>query len=314
MPLISPEQWRHFDEEGWIVLPPQQVWGSDASAFHALQERIDQIQLGKADVPYEKMMMQLDSTTGKYEDAGVQTLGFKGATLRYRKIQNLEHCPCIREYLRKPIFREACERTYGKDVPISSFRTMFFSKPARVSADVAGGTALPWHQDRWKVLDRDPLLNVYLALDDATTASGCMRIVPRSHKLGILNPAHHSAFLTSEQADHFCGEGKGAVDSPLKAGEVALMHNWLVHCSGVNVSASPRRALSVSYMDANTRLQRTDFEQFVGGDLASSGYPEGGADFPLIFGANEEALMQTAQPQSLEETRNAQALEQAPRG
>ena len=33
--------------------------------------------MGIADVPYDKMMMQLDSDTGKYQDAGEQTLGFK---------------------------------------------------------------------------------------------------------------------------------------------------------------------------------------------------------------------------------------------
>ena len=32
--------------------------------------------LGKADVPYEKMMMQLDSATGKYEDSGLASFPF----------------------------------------------------------------------------------------------------------------------------------------------------------------------------------------------------------------------------------------------
>ena len=40
-------------------------------------------------------------------------MGWKGKTLAYRKIQNLEHDPLIMEYLRKPIFKEACEKVYG---------------------------------------------------------------------------------------------------------------------------------------------------------------------------------------------------------
>ena len=39
----------------------------------------------------------------------------------------------------------------------------------------------------------------------------------------------------------------------LEAGEVALLHNYLLHSSDVNRSEVPRRAFSVCYMDANTQ-------------------------------------------------------------
>ena len=113
--------------------------------FRRLGRHLDEIMLGKADVPYEKIMMQLDSTTGLYEDSGAQNMGFKGATLRYRKMQNLDHSQVIMKYLRKPIFEQACRRLYG-GAPIASFRTMFFNKPSRLSESIAGGTNLPWHQ------------------------------------------------------------------------------------------------------------------------------------------------------------------------
>lgn len=63
----------------------------------------------------------------------------------------------------------------------------------------------------------------------------------------------------------------------------------VIHGSGVNRSANPRRALSISYMDAQTRFSREAFEAEVGGTNGSSGYPEGGADFPLIFAADVDA-------------------------
>ena len=43
-------------------------------------QRIDDIMLGRAKIDYSRLMMQLDSSTGKYEDAGEQSRGFKGAT------------------------------------------------------------------------------------------------------------------------------------------------------------------------------------------------------------------------------------------
>lgn len=58
---ISEAQWREFDEVGWVVLPKSQVWpeGEESKGFADLCEEIDRIQLGAADVPYEKLMMQL---------------------------------------------------------------------------------------------------------------------------------------------------------------------------------------------------------------------------------------------------------------
>ena len=289
--IITDEQWHQFDRDGYCILAPEQVFASPADDLAMLQQRIDDIMLDACveRPPYEQMMMQLDSSTGDYADAGEQTLGFKGKTLRYRKIQNLDLDALVMAYLRLPCFREACSRVYGEATPIASFRTMFFNKPSSHSSGQAGGTRLPWHQDRWRFLDIDPLLNAYLALDPATPESGCVRILPGSHKLGVLNPEHHSAFLTEEQIERHCGAEAEAtpgaiLDLRLAPGEVALIHNWVIHSSGVNRTARPRRALSVSYMDARTYISEAEFGQFTGGELKSSGYPEGGTSFPLVFG------------------------------
>lgn len=141
---ITAEQWRQFDEEGWVKLSG----AVRPEVVKMLQDRIDAIMLGKADVDYDSMMMQLDSTTGNYADMGFQTLGHKGATLNYRKIQNLDRDAIFMEYMRAPLFQQACRRVYGDGVPISSFRSMFFNKPAKLPGQAAGGTVLPWHQVR----------------------------------------------------------------------------------------------------------------------------------------------------------------------
>jgi phytanoyl-CoA hydroxylase len=285
---ITQNQWEHFDIKGWVVLPKSQVFANEKE-FSDIQDTIDSIQRGQADVPYEKMMMQLDSTTGNYDDSGPQTLGHKGNTLRYRKIQNLDLCPLIMQYLRKPLYKAACQRVYGQDTPIASFRTMFFNKPPKLETGAPGGTRLPWHQDRWKYLDRDPLLNIYLALDAAVPETGCMKIISGSHKNGVINPDHHSAFLSDENCRSMGLDDNAALPNPLvqdfwlHPGEVALMHNWVVHCSGVNSTDVSRRALSISYMDARSQLTVESFSKYVGGELQTTGYPEGGLDFPRIF-------------------------------
>ena len=253
---LTTAQWERYERDGFLNLGRL----LDPDELAALQDRIDAIMLGEADVPYNRMLMQLDSDTGRYEDAPAQTAGFKGRGLNYRKIQDLELDPLFLAYMRRPIFRDLCRRVYGADTPIASFRAMFMNKPA------GKGTWLPWHQDRWSNLDRDPLVTVWTALDRATVANGCVQIVPGSHRFGLINPEHPSGFVTPEQAAQLI-EANPRVPVELEAGEVVVLHNWLLHASDVNRTNISRRAFSVSYMDART----TD---------------RGGHSYPLIFEAD----------------------------
>ena len=122
------------------------------------------------------------------------------------------------------------------------------------------GTLLPWHQDRWNYLDRDPMITVWTALDPATRANGCVEIIPGSHKLGLLNPEHGSGFLSAQSIEkHAPDEQIEYVE--LAAGEAVLLHNWLLHRSDKNSTEISRRAFSVCYMDAETVSQHQG-EQF----------------------------------------------------
>lgn len=217
----------------------------DPDDLARLGDTIESIMLGKATVDYDRLLMQLDSTTGAYEDAGEQTRGFKGASLNYRKIQELEYVPAFLEYLQRPLYREICRRAYGNSTDIAIFRTMFMNKPAN------RGTYLPWHQDRWTVLDRDPLLTIWTAIDPATKANGCVQVIPKSHRHGLINPTHPSGFLSKAQSAAICTEDR-IVYLEMEPGEVVLLHNYLLHASDVNHSPISRRALSVCYMDAQT--------------------------------------------------------------
>ncbi|MDW8289218.1 MAG: hypothetical protein RMM06_00730, partial [Armatimonadota bacterium] len=87
--FISDEQWCEYFKNGYLRLGKVM---SDEE-LEQMRQRIDDIMLGKANIDYDRLLMQLDSETGRYEDVPEQTLGFKGPTLNYRKIQNLEYDP-----------------------------------------------------------------------------------------------------------------------------------------------------------------------------------------------------------------------------
>ena len=238
---ITDEQWAQYEEKGYLRLG--KILSDEDLA--ALQTRIDDIMMGRAALDYSKILMQLDSLDGQYENAGEQSFGHKGARLDYRKIQELEADPLFWEYMNRPVFREICQRQYGGAMPITAFRAMFMNKPAN------RGTLLPWHQDRWSDLDRDPLVTLWTALDPATEENGCVQVIEGSHKFGLLNPDHPSGYVTPAQADELL-EKYPVIHLELKAGEAVLLHNWLLHASDKNHSSQSRRAFSVCYMDGET--------------------------------------------------------------
>jgi len=240
--MLTNQQWQSYQRDGYLPL------GSplDDNELRALQQRIDDIMLGRAQLDYERLMMQLDTKTGDYSDMAAQTNGFKGASLDYRKMQGLEYDSLFLTYLQHPLFQEICGRVYGEDNAIACSRAMFMNKPAR------RGTILPWHQDggaNWE-MDRHPLVTIWTALDAATIENGCVQVVPGSHCLGLLSEAGHT--ITPEQENEYCAPEK-IVYLELEAGEAVLLHNWLLHRSDVNKTDAPRRAFSVCYMDARTR-------------------------------------------------------------
>lgn len=251
---ITDEQWDRFENEGFLRLGKVM----DDGELACLQERIDDIMLGNVKV-HDQMFMQLDSESGDYSEKRITTRGHQVSTLNYRKIQDLEFDSLFLSYMQKPVFREICARAYGPETPISCYRAMFMNKPA------GKGTHLPWHQDRFSILDTDPIVTVWTALDRVTIENGCVGIVPRSHRATFDQDASASfAFLTDEQAAVVLARERHEY-LEMEAGEAALLHNWLLHGSGMNKTDTSRRGFSVCYMDAATRS-------------------ETGANFSVIFG------------------------------
>lgn len=236
---LTDEQWRQYEVQGYLRLG--KVLSDDELAI--LQERMDDIMLGRAPLDYSRIAMQLDREPGTGKP-GPQTKGHKGATLSYRKIQDLEYDPNFLAYMQKPLFRHICARAYGEATPVACYRAMFMNKPARE------GTPLIWHQDRWRNLDRDPLITIWTALDPATIENGCVQIVPGAHHT-LINPSNPSGFMEPEQAEELTRDAE-IVFLEMEAGESVLLHNHLPHSSEVNDTDIPRRAFSACYMDAAT--------------------------------------------------------------
>ncbi|NKB69351.1 MAG: hypothetical protein GKR89_19950 [Candidatus Latescibacteria bacterium] len=226
-----------FMEQGYLRLG--KVLSADELA--ALQQRIDDIMLGR--VKYEHMRLQLIEENGQFR----RTMGNEVATLAYRRIDDLEQDPLFLGYIQHSLFRQIAQRYIGDEVSV--FRSMFMNKPPELKQELA------WHQDvgiGWGI-DANPIATVWTALDPATVATGCMQIVPGSHKHGIINERH---FLPEEVEEQYAPAAK-VEELETEAGEAILLHNFLLHRSGTNSTTGARRAFSVTYMDAATRTLDT---------------------------------------------------------
>jgi ectoine hydroxylase-related dioxygenase (phytanoyl-CoA dioxygenase family) len=199
-----------------------------------------------AQVAYPGLFFQLDTETGAYDDLQFGR-GYEGPSLNYRKIEKLEKDPLFLAWLANPLFEAIAKRLVGERVVI--YRAVLMNKPA------AGGTVLPWHQDGglfWG-LDRDPILQIWTALDDAPAQAGAIEVVAGSHTGGLATPLGGlipDAIVREARAE----ERSTVVEA--EAGEVLLLHNHVWHRSLVNHTGKPRRAFSVCYMNAETRCTR----------------------------------------------------------
>jgi len=118
------------------------------------------------------------------------------------------------------------------------------------------GKRVAWHQDAsyWP-LTPSKTVTVWLAIDDADRGNACMRFLAGSHHFGHLtyrpsDPSEHNVLnQTIENVERF-----GApVDVELKAGEISIHSDLLLHGSEANDSERRRCGLTLRYCAADVR-------------------------------------------------------------
>ena len=135
----------------------------------------------------------------------------------------------------------------GDDV--LAWGSLMLSKPAHDQSFVA------WHQDGHYAdfLGDAPALSAWIALTPSTVSSGCMRVVPGSHKTKLahavtaepLNMLSHGQEIAAEVDDN------DAVDVVLRPGEMSLHHVRIVHGSEPNRAHYRRIGFAIRYVPSS---------------------------------------------------------------
>lgn len=218
----------HFRQEGYLAV--RQVFDADriASAMAGLASVL--ADPGQAMVEYELW------AEDRADDAERIDLvrKFMGFTARDGRLAALAGDPELIGVVR---------RLTGAD-EVALFQDMALLKPP------GGGREKPWHQDNayFAYEPGTPIVGVWIALDEATIANGCMHVIPGSHRAG---PVVHFSRRDWQVCDTDV-DRRRITAVPLRPGGALLFDGLLQHGTPANRTASRRRALQFHYLPAGT--------------------------------------------------------------
>lgn len=111
------------------------------------------------------------------------------------------------------------------------------------------GNPTGWHLDNpyWSFSSPDAI-SLWVALDDATEANGCLYYLPGTHKTARYENSGIGNNIGALLSIYPEWRQIASVATPCKAGS-AVLHNGLVaHGAGANMTHLPRRAMTCAYM------------------------------------------------------------------
>ena len=116
-----------------------------------------------------------------------------------------------------------------------------------------------WHQDGLTEELKDASVPaIWLGLTPATAENGCLRVVPKSHKLGLVP---HADFPDANNLTTQGATAQVAIQTPhdvvMNAGEMSLHHPLMLHASNPNRTAEARIGFSATYSTPELRSSRT---------------------------------------------------------
>ncbi len=158
---------------------------------------------------------------------------------RLRRLKNpIDHHPVYDQTLRHGAILDIVAPLIGPDIRTNGTKLNMKS--------AAFGSPVEWHQD-WAFYPHtnDDLLAVGVALDDMTLDTGCLLLLPGSHRGPVYDHHQDGVFVGAVTEPDF--QPQGAVPITVKAGGITLHHVRALHGSAPNTSAQPRRLLLLQY-------------------------------------------------------------------
>jgi hypothetical protein len=163
------------------------------------------------------------------------------------------------ELIRHPRILDAVEDVIGPD--ILAWESVFFTKEPHTADYIS------WHQDitYWGLEAEGDVVTAWVALSPSTPESGCMRVVPGTHRREVV--PHSDTFgahnmLSRGQEIAVEVDEAHAVDLVLTPGQMSLHHVKIFHGSHQNRAGDRRIGFAIRYLPPHVH-------QDVGADSAT---------------------------------------------
>jgi non-heme Fe2+,alpha-ketoglutarate-dependent halogenase len=153
------------------------------------------------------------------------------------------------ELVREASVLDAVQDLIGPDIMV--FHTTMWWKTK------GSPNRVPWHQDgTYFGLAPFEHVTAWVALSPSNTGTGCVRVVPGSHRAGQLPHAdHRDSTLMLSRGQTVAADIDGSLAKPivLSPGEFSLHHTLAVHSSDPNAGDDDRIGIGISYIPTRVR-------------------------------------------------------------
>lgn len=219
---LSPEQIRHFRDQGYLALP--HFWS--AREIAAMRAELDRFK--------EEGLVRNVATDGD------------GKTHSATKA-NLQLCPLNNksDFFRAMAFAPKVIETVSQLIgdPVVHHLDQVFIKPGR------HGSGTNWHQDNAYFRIKDPLKGtaMWTAVHDATVANGTIHVIPGSFR----EEYPHSRDPESDHHIRCFPPEERAVAIELPAGGVLFFAYGVAHCTRANTTDKERAGVALHFINGD---------------------------------------------------------------
>lgn len=271
--FLTDEQCRQFWDDGWLlvedVLDPDEdlaplfreyagVLDRLTTALY-LEGRLDSMY---ADLPFSERLIRVCSETGAVYSAH---FNISWPQVGIQPDSPGHFGPAVFRILTHPRLLDVAEGLIGPEIYSHPAQNVRIKLPGWVIPHTASANTLvsatPWHQDNGALMpeaDETQVLTVWLALNDATIANGCLQLIPGSHRHGLITHCHGNSMHIPER--YLPG---APLTVPVRAGGLLLLHRRTVHASLENTTEEIRWSLDLRYQPTGQPTGRSVFPGFV---------------------------------------------------
>ncbi len=230
---VGPQELDFFASQGYLAVRKAFSEAEVDAALHGLMSLLTGDNPDFHGVMYEKASTQTNISSLSVEQKQDYVRKFMHFVEYQQDLKGLSQHPAL--------MRVVAQIIGG---PPALFQDMALLKPPRI------GREKPWHQDHayFNYELQAKVVGVWIALDEATTANGCMVVMPGSHLRG---PVVHFRRRDWQICDRDANQG-AAVAVPLKPGGALFFSSLMQHGTPTNRSSLRRRALQFHYCPAGT--------------------------------------------------------------